>query len=944
VVLLNGNVKSCSGVKCVPERRMTTNKMPDAALEYATTGRPVLPLVPGAKNPLTDKGFYDATTDEATIRQWWAAAPAANVGIRVGVDTSVFVIDVDNKGGKDGVARLIEHEARLGALPNTYSTATKHGKHYYFEFPEAWRDEFIKAEYAPGLDIKTKGYVVAPPSVVDGFEYYVIERQPFSMLPKPWVQDAIKPEIPTDWKKLACERGSGQSICEEYNIRLSDVLPIPRDAKKTSEGYLIKHPIHGATGSGNLSLNMSRDLWHCFRHNTGGDPLTWIAVREGFIDCANAGPLHRDIVNRCLQVLRNEGKVPEEVAICKTVTTTVGGTKKTEVLRLRRLDALANIERFLSYFGDCLRWCLETRRWFMYNGTCWAEVSNEYVRACARKVVWIIREEATLIDSLTKLSHKEKEAMVKRYNGWAQSTAYKNSLDAIVESVKADLEISVHRFDTDPLLYNVAQGTFDIRTGKVRPFSREDYITHFGDVPYEPGARDETWDAFLERVQPNAEVRDFLQRAEGYSLTGLTTEEALFFGYGAGATGKSTFMAALLGNASSYGDVSKFATFLADRTASGGSPREDVTRLIGLRTVACNEVNKNTKFNGALVKTLVSGERYVARVPYSQHSISFDPIFKLWLFANDRPRIEYDDDAVFRRVYVLPFNVVIPPEEQDKNLRNYFKTDLSAQKALLAWALDGAVAWYKRSEGGKCDGLKAPAVVRAATLAYQLAMSPVYEFIADACAVGCYADGTPFEEYTSSLWDAYDSPQAHYDTRRVRSAKALGKHLTAFWFKPYKDRVGARKWRYIRLLEPDEVLERPAGLAPNVATTAFSPFCTHFPQNSKHKEDMSKVCDFCLHFYANAVTSTNPTEHSEHKDQTEIAQLVRETLEKLRFARRSSKTGPIERSNLISAVVMHIHQHDNGTDEQVAEKTQQFVERICSDDKEIAALMADLTR
>jgi putative DNA primase/helicase len=923
---------------------MTNNEKLKAALKYAACDYPVLPLVPGAKNPLTDKGFYNATTDESTIKQWWATAPDANIGIRVGVDSNVLVIDVDNKGGKDGIARLIEHEARLGALPVTYTTLTKNGKHYYFKYPNAWLDELIRAEYAPGLDIKTKGYVVAPPSVVDGFKYYVTEEGPLVKLPKPWVQDAIKPEIPTDWKKLARERGSDQSICEEYNIRLSDVLTIPRDAKKTSEGYLIKHPIHGATGSGNLSLNMSRDLWHCFRHNTGGDPLTWIAVREGFIDCANAGPLQRDTVNRCLQVLRDDGKVPEDVVICKTVTTTIGSTKKTEVLRLRRLDALANIERFLSYFGDFLRWCKETRRWFMYNGTCWAEVSNEYVRACARKVVWIIREEATLIDSLTKLSQKEKEVMVKRYHGWAQSTAYKNSLDAIVESAKADLEISVHRFDTDLLLYNVAQGTFDIRTGKVRPFDREDYITHCNDVPYEPCAKDETWDAFLERVQPNAEVRDFLQRAVGYSLTGLTTEEALFFGYGAGATGKSTFMATLLGNASSYGDVSKFATFLAERTASGGSPREDVTRLIGLRTVACNEVNKNTKFNGALVKTLVSGETYVARVPYSQHSISFDPIFKLWLFANDRPRIEYDDEAAFRRFYVVPFDVVIPPEEQDKNLRNYFKTDLGAQKALLAWALDGAVAWYKLSEGGKCDGLRAPAVIRAATQAYQLAMSPVYEFIADACAVGCYADGAPFEEYTSSLWDAYDSPQAHYDTRRVRSAKALGKHLAAFGFKPYKDRLGARKWKYIRLLEPDEVLECPAGLSPNADMTAFGPFCTHFVQNSAREGDMSKVCDFCAHFYANAVISANPTKHSESKDQAETAQQVRKILEELRAARRSSKTGPIEPSNLVSAVAMHIHQHDNGTDERVAEKTRQFVERLCSEDRELAALIADLTR
>jgi hypothetical protein len=79
-----------------------------------------------------------------------------------------------------------------------------------------------------------------------------------------------------------------------------------------------------------------------------------------------------------------------------------------------------------------------------------------------------------------------------------------------------------------------------------------------------------------------------------------------------GATGKSTFAAALLCVTSTYGEPAKFATFLADRGVGGGNPREDITRLQG-RTVACNEVNKSTRFNGALLKTLASGEPYVAR-------------------------------------------------------------------------------------------------------------------------------------------------------------------------------------------------------------------------------------------------------------------------------------------------------------------------------------------
>ncbi len=136
-------------------------------------------------------------------------------------------------------------------------------------------------------------------------------------LPDAWIQEAIKPEI--EWKRL--ERpGSGPTICEEYNIQLSDVLSIPGDARKTGQGYLIKHPIHGATGNGNLSINVSTDQWYCFHCQAGGDPLIWLAVREGFIECVDAGPLDKETVKKCLDVLRKEGLAPEEPEIYSSST------------------------------------------------------------------------------------------------------------------------------------------------------------------------------------------------------------------------------------------------------------------------------------------------------------------------------------------------------------------------------------------------------------------------------------------------------------------------------------------------------------------------------------------------------------------------------------------------------------------------------------------------
>src|SRR5450756_2063568 len=152
--------------------------MLDAVLGYAQRGWPVLPLWPGKKTPrgtLVPNGHKDATTDEATIKQWWGRYPSANVGIRVGPESGLFVLDVDNKGGKDGSAELATVERKYGLMPATYTVKTASGGlHYYFNFPDELRGKDLKKAIAGGLDLKYNGYVVAPPSTVEGAAYAVV--------------------------------------------------------------------------------------------------------------------------------------------------------------------------------------------------------------------------------------------------------------------------------------------------------------------------------------------------------------------------------------------------------------------------------------------------------------------------------------------------------------------------------------------------------------------------------------------------------------------------------------------------------------------------------------------------------------------------------------------------------------------------------------------------
>ncbi len=156
----------------------------DAALSYAARGWPVLPLNRGGKTPLgaaVPNGHKNATTDGATIREWWRKYPNANVGIRVGVDYNLLVLDVDNKGGKDGGAALAQLEERLGPLPaNQYTVRTPTGGiHLYFPFPRELIDKPIKRFLTDdgSVEVKFKGYVVAPPSVIDDVNYAIATRE-----------------------------------------------------------------------------------------------------------------------------------------------------------------------------------------------------------------------------------------------------------------------------------------------------------------------------------------------------------------------------------------------------------------------------------------------------------------------------------------------------------------------------------------------------------------------------------------------------------------------------------------------------------------------------------------------------------------------------------------------------------------------------------------------
>jgi putative DNA primase/helicase len=213
----------------------------------------------------------------------------------------------------------------------------------------------------------------------------------------------------------------------------------------------------------------------------------------------------------------------------------------------------------------------------------------------------------------------------------------------------------------------------------------------------------------------NKELVNFLQRVIGYCLTGETVEQCFFLLYGPGANGKSTFLEMAHDLLDGYARKTEFSTLLAKER---DSVRNDLAALHGARLVSSVEPERGRRLNESLIKELTGGDKITARFLHKEF-FEFHPEFKLLLAANHKPEIRGVDEGIWRRVHLIPFEVVIPQEKRDKNLLGKLKSELPG---ILNWALAGCREWQK-------TGLCAPAEVIAATAGYREEMDFIGDFV-----------------------------------------------------------------------------------------------------------------------------------------------------------------------------------------------------------------------
>lgn len=419
-------------------------------------------------------------------------------------------------------------------------------------------------------------------------------------------------------------------------------------------------------------------------------------------------------------------------------------------VRLDQSD-LGNAQRLLAWFGEDLVWVREVGP-HVWTGTHWeADGAREAAERMAHETARRIRLECEVMqpadDEMARIAagdQKACERFAARKAGrhkYSVASANRGKTESMLKQAAALRSVAPDALDADPMRVAVQNGTLRFaRCLEPDPdcpdpeavrmvaraeitftpgHARADMISKVMPVAYDAGAAAPRWQAFLERFQPDAEIRRFLQVWHGLALTGLT-EQAFVFNYGAGANGKSTFIEAIRRLMGGYAKTVAPESITGQNNRGGSQASPDVARLPGARLIVVSELPRGEALKENLVKALTGGEPILTRHNYGDF-FEFTPVFKASMSGNDLPKIIGDDLGIWRRTRIVPWGVTIP--EAERRPIGEVLAEFDAERpGILNWLIEGLRIYLE-------EGLRAPEGVRHATDEHRADMDPLADFI-----------------------------------------------------------------------------------------------------------------------------------------------------------------------------------------------------------------------
>jgi putative DNA primase/helicase len=320
--------------------------------------------------------------------------------------------------------------------------------------------------------------------------------------------------------------------------------------------------------------------------------------------------------------------------------------------------------------------------------------------------------------------------------------------------------LSVDKLDADPFVVGAGNCVIDLRTGAARPYTREDFITRTLACDMDPAATCPRWEQFMDEVFPDPDVRHFVHKAVGYSLTGDMAEHVFFFPYGVGRNGKSVFVRTL--ERSVFGGLSvRAGRGITAAPPNGKYPEGEVAELAGARMILTSETEQGQKLNENVLKDLTGGDTMRGRHLY-ESGFGFEPVGKLWIVGNHKPTIRGTDDGIWRRVRLIPFTQKFEGDAADRQLPEKLAAEASG---ILNWCVRGCLLWQK-------EGLEMPTVIRAAVDEYKRDEDRLADFLEDCVSESC---GGTLDH--ADLFKAYQRHCEDNGNRHPLTSRSLAKEL-----------------------------------------------------------------------------------------------------------------------------------------------------------------------
>lgn len=368
-------------------------------------------------------------------------------------------------------------------------------------------------------------------------------------------------------------------------------------------------------------------------------------------------------------------------------------------------------ERFLADHGDSLRF-VHGIGWHEWDGARWL---MDEKRVDLDRAVDTVK---SALRELEDLNGDERDDLYKDIRKSESASGLEGMIK--IASARAPISVASKQLDADPYLFNTPSGTVNLTDGTISECSRNDLITKaagagLDEEPEEGDGGAAEWETFLERILPDEEVRAFVQRFFGYAMLGKVTEHVMPIFTGTGANGKGTLRDAVMSAFGDYAIEVDPAILMESKHERHGAFK---MRLRGARLVFCSETEKGKRFAESTMKRLTGGDPIEANLMH-KNPITFDPSHALVMLTNHLPAVSGDDPAVWRRILVVPFDVVIPEEERDGGLPDRLK---KSAPAVLGWVYDG---WLDYQE----QGLNPPEVVRIRTQEYQASSDVLGRFL-----------------------------------------------------------------------------------------------------------------------------------------------------------------------------------------------------------------------